>query len=45
MVQAMQTHDYPIIQAVAVVMTLVIVVANLLIDLLYSWLDPRIQYG
>jgi peptide/nickel transport system permease protein len=45
MIQAMQTHDYPIIQAVAVIMTLVIVIANLLIDLLYAWLDPRIQYS
>jgi peptide/nickel transport system permease protein len=44
MIQAMQTHDYPIIQAVAVVMTIVIVIANLVIDLLYCWLDPRIQY-
>jgi peptide/nickel transport system permease protein len=45
MVNAMQTHDYPVIQSVAVVITMIIVIFNLLVDLLYSWIDPRIQYS
>jgi peptide/nickel transport system permease protein len=44
MVNALRNHDYPVIQAVALVMTIIIVIVNLCIDLLYGWLDPRIQY-
>jgi peptide/nickel transport system permease protein len=44
MVNALRNHDYPVIQAVALVMTIVIVIVNLCVDLLYGWLDPRIQY-
>jgi peptide/nickel transport system permease protein len=35
--------DLPIIAGVVVVMTGVIIVANLVVDLAYSWLDPRID--
>jgi peptide/nickel transport system permease protein len=45
MVDAMNSQDFTIIQAVTLVLTIVIVVANLAVDLLYGWLDPRIQYG
>jgi peptide/nickel transport system permease protein len=45
MVDAIQAHDYPVVQAVTVVMTLVVVVSSLVVDLLYGWLDPRIQYS
>jgi peptide/nickel transport system permease protein len=45
MVDAMNAQDFSIIQAVTLVLTVVIVLANLAVDLLYGWLDPRIQYG
>jgi peptide/nickel transport system permease protein len=35
--------DLPIIAGCVVVITTVIIVGNLLADLLYSWLDPRID--
>jgi peptide/nickel transport system permease protein len=39
------THrDYPVIQAIVLVMTAIVLVSNLAIDLLYSYLDPRIRY-
>ena len=44
MVDGMLAHDYPVVQAVTIIMTFVVVLANLLIDLLYGWVDPRIQY-
>ena len=44
MVDAMMARDYTIVQSVTVVMTAVIVLANLLVDLAYGWVDPRIQY-
>ncbi len=40
---ATQSHDLPTVQAVAVVFTLIVVVVNLLVDLAYGWLDPRIR--
>ncbi|MBN1812348.1 MAG: ABC transporter permease [Anaerolineae bacterium] len=37
-------RDYPIVQGVALLIALVIVVVNLLVDLSYAFLDPRIHY-
>ena len=44
MVDAMLARDYTVVQSVTVVMTAVIVLSSLLVDLLYGWIDPRIQY-
>jgi len=44
MVDGMLSHDYPVVQAVTIIMTVIVVLVNLLIDLLYGWVDPRIQY-
>ena len=38
-------RDYIMIQAIVMVVTVVILILNLVIDLLYAWLDPRIRYG
>lgn len=43
-VDAVLGRDYPTIQAVIIVFSFVYVVINLLIDLSYSLLDPRIRY-
>jgi peptide/nickel transport system permease protein len=44
MVDALFKHDYTYVQGITLVMTAVIVVSNLLVDLTYGWLDPRIRY-
>jgi peptide/nickel transport system permease protein len=44
MVDAMLSNDYPVIQAATLVMTFVVVISSLVVDLLYGWIDPRIQY-
>ncbi len=41
---AMQNRDLPLIQAGVLVMAATYAMANLLADLLYAWLDRRIQY-
>jgi len=38
-------RDYPLVQAIVMVFTLIVICTNLLVDLSYSWLDPRIRYA
>jgi peptide/nickel transport system permease protein len=45
LVTAMQTRDAPIVLGVFLLVSVTVVVANLLTDLLYAWLDPRVRYG
>jgi peptide/nickel transport system permease protein len=44
LVDGILSRDYPVVQAVTVVMTIIVVLSNLIVDLLYGWVDPRIQY-
>lgn len=37
-------RDYPVVQGVVIVGAVVFVLANLLVDVLYAYLDPRIRY-
>lgn len=45
LVTAMQSRDAPIVLGVFLVVSVTVVVANLLTDLVYAWLDPRVRYG
>ena len=45
LVDAIQVRDYPIVQNLVMLIAVVVVLANLTVDLLYTWLDPRIKYG
>jgi peptide/nickel transport system permease protein len=38
-------RDYPMVMAITVVVAVVVILSNLLVDLAYGWLDPRITYG
>jgi peptide/nickel transport system permease protein len=42
-VTASLNHDLPLIQGVVVYFTLIVVAVNLVIDLAYSWLNPRVR--
>jgi len=44
LLEAVQYRDYPVIQALNLIFAVVIVLANLLVDLAYGWLDPRVRY-
>lgn len=44
-VSAIYGRDYPVIMGVVLVIGVVVIAANLLVDLLYAVVDPRIQYG
>jgi peptide/nickel transport system permease protein len=43
-VDGMLSQDYTIVQGVILVLAVVVVLSNLVVDVLYGWLDPRIQY-
>ena len=45
LVQAVQNQDNVLAQALVMLVVLVFVVTNLVVDLLYAWLDPRIRYS
>jgi peptide/nickel transport system permease protein len=42
-VQASTQHDLPTLQGVVVTFTLLVVAANLLVDLAYGWLNPKVR--
>jgi|SRR3990170_6484858 len=44
MVEGIQTRDYPIVQAAVLVVALSFVIVNLVVDVLYAVVDPRIRY-
>lgn len=43
-VQSVLRRDYPIIQAAILLVATIYVAVNLLVDLIYAWIDPRIRY-
>ncbi len=43
-ITAITTSDYPVIQALSMIGALAVLLANLLTDLAYAWVDPRIRY-
>ena len=43
-VDAVRARDYHVVQAVIIIFAAIFIVANLVVDLLYAYLDPRIQY-
>jgi len=43
-VQAVLNRDYPVVQASVFFTAVVFLVVNLVVDILYTFLDPRIRY-
>jgi peptide/nickel transport system permease protein len=41
--ESMQKRDYPVMQAVFLIASVAVIVANLIADLTYYYLDPRVQ--
>jgi peptide/nickel transport system permease protein len=45
LVQAILWRDYPIVQNLVMFIAVVVILSNLLVDMLYGVLDPRVRYG
>jgi peptide/nickel transport system permease protein len=43
-VQSISMNDFPVVQSVAFLASVVFISINLLVDILYCWIDPRISY-
>ena len=44
LVFAVSQNDYPLAQATFLLITIVVLISNLVVDVLYAYLDPRIRY-
>ena len=44
MLTAVNQRDYPVVQGVTLVVAIAFTLSNLLVDVLYTWLNPRIRY-
>ena len=42
--ESITTRDYPVVQAGVLVLSALYLIGNLLVDMLYSWLNPKIRY-
>jgi len=45
LVQAISWRDYPIVQNLVMFISIVVILSNLTVDMLYGVLDPRVRYG
>ena len=43
-INAISRRDYPVIMGTVLVFSVVFVMVNLLVDILYTLIDPRIRY-
>jgi ABC-type dipeptide/oligopeptide/nickel transport system permease component len=44
LVEAILSRDYPVVQGLVLLVAIIFIFINLIVDLLYSYLDPRIRY-
>ncbi|MGH7185260.1 MAG: ABC transporter permease, partial [Pseudomonadota bacterium] len=44
-IQAIRNRDMPVVQAFVIVAAIVVLAVNLIVDLLYVYLDPRVRYA
>ena len=45
MIQSVIRRDFPVTQAVVLLMAILYIVANLLVDITYAYLNPKIRYS
>jgi peptide/nickel transport system permease protein len=43
--QSIVIKDFAVVQTMALYIALIVVMMNLIVDIVYAWLDPRIRYG
>ena len=43
-VLSLKQNDFPVVQGFVLIIALVLVMTNLIVDVTYAWLDPRIRF-
>ena len=43
LIDAVIARDYPVVQGIVIILSVVFIVINLLVDILYGYLDPRVR--
>ncbi len=43
--EAVSERDYPVLQGAFLLIAVAVVIANLVADVVYGWLDPRVSRG
>lgn len=44
-VGAIFNYDYLVVQAITMIIAIMVLLVNLIVDISYGWLDPRVRYG
>ena len=45
LVGAIFNYDYLVVQAITLIIAIMVLLVNLIVDISYGWLDPRVRYG
>ena len=45
LIDSITWRDFTMIQALVMIVALMVLLLNLIVDLMYAWLDPRIRYS
>jgi peptide/nickel transport system permease protein len=45
LINVINQRDYPMLQAITVVFTVTVLAVNLVVDIIYAYLDPRVRLG
>ena len=45
LIDSIGARDYPVVQAATMVFATMVILVNLLTDIVYSFLDPRVRFG
>jgi peptide/nickel transport system permease protein len=43
--QSIQSSDFPVIQGTVIIASMFIILANIVVDVVYAYLDPRVRYS
>ena len=44
LVSSIFAHDYVVVQSITFVIALLVLLVNIIVDLSYGWLDPRVRF-
>jgi len=43
-IEALVSRDFPVVQGITLMVAVVVLLVNLLVDIMYAYIDPRIRY-